>query len=311
MIKARLATARPRTLFGVALVAGILAALALELCSASAWGATPAPPSLQSDGLQAAGLQGVERIDDYSAATAAAQTAGAMLLVSVEPASGVPDDVAGAWLERADVQARFAGSGRPWVFCRLGMDAGGAALVGDPALVEMRRGPGVFVVDHTPGPYTGRIVSILPRSPGKYYSFSPAHIDELAALPQASLTQRSLILAVRIHPENPQSTSGVCDPALCAEAEAHSAHQARIGRQGHHGWDTRSQRIAAGRGGAAEVCAESWPNQDLLDSCVDCVASWRQSGGHWNAVRSPQAAYGYDLRRGPNGIWYATGIFIK
>ncbi|MFM8435469.1 MAG: hypothetical protein ACKOBP_09060, partial [Planctomycetia bacterium] len=147
MIKARLATARPRTLFGVALVAGILAALALELCSASAWGATPAPPSLQSDGLQAAGLQGVERIDDYSAATAAAQTAGAMLLVSVEPASGVPDDVAGAWLERADVQARFAGSGRPWVFCRLGMEAGGAALVGDPALVEMRRGPGVFVVD--------------------------------------------------------------------------------------------------------------------------------------------------------------------
>jgi hypothetical protein len=59
------------------------------------------------------------------------------------------------------------------------------------------------------------------------------------------------------------------------------------------------------------VCAESWENQDLLDSCVDCVASWRQSSGHWNAVRSPQSAYGYDIRRGPNGIWYATGIFLR
>jgi len=301
---------RTRTLFGAALVAGILAALVVELCSASASGATPVPPTLRS-GSRNIEIQPVERIDDYAAAAAAAQAAEAMLLVSVEPGTGSPDDVAGTWLERADVQARFAASGRPWVFCRLGMDVGGATLAADPGLVEMRRGPGVFVVDHTPGPYAGRIVSILPRTPGKYYSFSPAHIDELASLPQASLTQRSLILAVRIHPENPQSTSGVCDPSLCVEAEAHSAHQARIGRQGHHGWETRSQRIAAGRGGAAEVCAESWENQDLLDSCVDCVASWRQSGGHWNAVRSPQSAYGYDIRRGPNGIWYATGIFIK
>lgn len=297
---------RLRTLLGCSLAAGTIAAIVLELLAAPAVGATPAPPSI-GDRPQAA----VQRIDDYAAATAAARDSAALLLVSVEPTTGAPDDPAGSRLERADVQNRFAASGTPWVFCRLGMDAGGAALVGDPSLAEMRRGPGVFVVDHTGGPYAGRIVSILPRSAGKFYSFSPAHIDELAALPQASLTQRSMILAVRLHPENPQSTSGTCDPVLCAEAEAHAAHQARIRRQGHHGWETRSQRIAAGRGGAAEVCAESWEHQDLLDSCLDCVASWRQSGGHWNAVRSPQAAYGYDIRRGSNGIWYATGIFLK
>lgn len=291
---------------GAALAAGIVAAVVLELCATPALGATPTPPSLEPNAGEV-----IQRIDDYGAATAAAQAAGAMLLVSVEPTTGSPHDLAGDRLERAELQQRFAASGLPWVFCRIGLDAGGAALVGDPGLVEMRRGPGVFVVDHTPGPYAGRIVSILPRTPGKYYAFSPAHIDELAALPRASLTQRSLILAVRIHPENPQSTSGSCDASLCAAAAAHSEHQARIRRQGHHGWDTRSQQIAAGRGGASEVCAESWPNQDLLDSCVDCVASWRQSSGHWNAVRSPQAAYGYDLRRGSNGIWYATGIFVK
>jgi hypothetical protein len=255
----------------------------------------------------------VQRIDDYAAAGDAARQAGALLLVSVEPQSGDPHDLAGGHLERADVQQRFAVSGTPWVFCRLGLDAGGAALVADPGLAAMRRGPGIFVVDHARPEYAGRIVSILPRTPGKYYRFQPTHIDALAGLPTGSLTQRSLIIAVRIHPEGPRSTEGVCDPMLCAEAAAHSAHQASLRRQGHHGWDTRSRRIAGGMGAgsASEVCAESWPDQDLLDSCVDCVASWRQSSGHWNAVRSPQAAYGYDIRRGSNGIWYATGIFRR
>jgi hypothetical protein len=115
-----------------------------------------------------------------------------------------------------------------------------------------------------------------------------------------------MILAVRIHAERPRSTEGLCDPLLCNEAESHSAHQARIRRQGHHGWETRAPRLG---GAAAEVCAESWQNQDLMDSCVDCVASWRQSAGHWRAVSGTHAAYGYDIRRGGNGIWYATGIF--
>jgi hypothetical protein len=256
----------------------------------------------------------VQRIDDYGAAIEAARASGAMLLVSVEPQTGDPGDIVGAHLERPDVQQRFAGSGTPWVFCRLGMHDGAATLVNDPALVEMRHGPGVFVVDHAHPRYAGRIVSILPRTPGKYYRFAVPHLDELATLPAGSLTQRSMVLAVRLHPENPQSTQGSCDPRLCSEAESHSAHQARIRRQGHHGWDVRSQRIAGGIGGAgsaAEVCAESWEHQDLLDSCVDCVASWRQSSGHGQAVRSPQSAYGYDIRRGGNGIWYATGIFIR
>jgi hypothetical protein len=278
-----------------------LAALAIACWAVNAVAATPIP-------LRPTPTAAVQRIDDYAAALEAARGSAAMLLVSVEPRSGDAEDVAGRELERADVQQRFAASGTPWVFCRLGMDAGGAAVAADPGLAEMRRGPGVFVVDHAHPEYAGRVVSILPRAPGKYYRFSPQHVGELAALPAGSLTQRSLVLAVRIHPEAPQSTGGSCDAGLCAAAAAHSAHQARIRRQGHHGWETRSRQLG---GSAAEVCAESWPNQDLLDSCVDCVASWRQSSGHWNAVRSPQAAYGYDIRRGSNGIWYATGIFRR
>jgi hypothetical protein len=280
---------------------------AAQAAPPAAFTATPTPPSFAPD---VAGGD-VPRIDDYAAATAAARQSQAMLLVSVEPTSGNPADTAGQHLERPDVQQRFAASGTPWVFCRVGMQDAGAGLVGDPGLVEMRRGPGLFVVDYAHGEVAGRIVSILPRTPGKYYRFSPSHIDELASLPAGTLTQRSLIFAVRVHPESPQSTQGTCDPRLCQEAAAHSGHQASIRKQGHHNWQTRSQRIAGGGGGASEVCAESWENQDLIDSCIDCVASWRQSSGHWNAVRSPQAAYGYDIRRGGNGIWYATGIFLK
>lgn len=302
-----------RSVLGVSLVAGAIAAMIVDaLFAPPAEGATPAPPTIAEGSANAGGA--IPRIDDYAAATEAARQAQAMLLVSVEPAGGDAADAVGQWLEQPGVQERFAATGTPWVFCRLGLHDAGAGLVGDPALREMRRGPGVFVVDHTPGAYTGRIVSILPRTAGKYYSFSPSHLDALATLPQGSLTQRSLILAVRIHPEHPQSSQGSFEPTLAEAATAHSEHQARIGRQGHHGWQSRSQALAGRVGGSGypqEVCAESWENQDLLDSCVDCVASWRQSSGHWNAVRSPQSSYGYDIRRGPNGIWYATGIFVR
>lgn len=134
-------------------------------------------------------------------------------------------------------------------------------------------------------------------------------------LPEGTLTQRSMIFAVRIHPEHPASTSGQENPVLLSEATSHSQYQAQVRVQGHQGWGSRFQRILGkllGRGEPGmpvEVVAESWPDQDLMDSCVDCVASWRQSPGHWDAVRAQQASYGYDIREGDNGIWYATGIF--
>ena len=57
------------------------------------------------------------------------------------------------------------------------------------------------------------------------------------------------------------------------------------------------------------MVAESWGGETLVDACIECVHSWRQSSGHWNAVRRHQPLFGYDIKRGANGIWYATGIF--
>jgi hypothetical protein len=83
--------------------------------------------------------------------------------------------------------------------------------------------------------------------------------------------------------------------------------------QGHHHWETRFHqvRFQANAGEAKEVVAESWPDQNLIDSCIDCVASWRHSSGHWRAVRGRHRLFGYDIRRGRNGIWYGTGIFAN
>jgi hypothetical protein len=118
---------------------------------------------------------------------------------------------------------------------------------------------------------------------------------------------------VRVHPESPASTSGDYHHALADAAAEHSAYQARIQVQGHHRWDTRFHEVRseAQAHQASEVVAESWPNQTLIDSCIDCVASWRHSPGHWRAVRGRQRLFGYDIRRGRNGIWYGTGIFAN
>jgi hypothetical protein len=49
----------------------------------------------------------------------------------------------------------------------------------------------------------------------------------------------------------------------------------------------------------------------MIDSCIDCVQSWRHSPGHWRGVAGRHRAFGYDIRRGRNGIWYGTGIFAN
>ncbi|MGC4006239.1 MAG: hypothetical protein QM811_25230 [Pirellulales bacterium] len=212
------------------------------------------------------------------------------------------------------------------VFCRLpanveiAVNGRSTRLLGHSSFSEMQGGPGIAILDLA-NPNTEhfrRVVNQLPFASGKYYRFSPAYVGTALSLPAGTLTQRSMIYAVRIHPEAPRSTYGDHNAVLRDEANSHSQYQAAIRNQGHHQWGSRFQRIAGrlaqftGRGSALrEVVAESWPNQGLMDSCVDCVASWRQSSGHWGAVSAPHNAYAYDIRQGSNGIWYATGLFSE
>ncbi len=186
------------------------------------------------------------------------------------------------------------------------------ALIEHPAFAEMQHLPGMAIVDyaHADPRLFGQVVSVFPFLNGQIYSVE--QMKAILDLPPGTLTQRTLIYAVRTHPERPASANGRFDPVLAAEAESHSEYQARILRQGHHFWETRFHRINARLPAgclAFEVCAESWPGQGLLQGAIECVRCWRLSAGHWRSVSSPCTVYGYDMKRGANGVWYATGIF--
>jgi len=185
-------------------------------------------------------------------------------------------------------------------------------LIDHTVFAELQHQPGIAIIDFTDAKSSqyGYVVSIYPLSLPR--ALTAHSLKSLLTLPPGSLTQRTLILAVRIHPEGPESSDGTCLATLAKESESHSVYQARIRLQGHHNWESRFHRISARLPGgdlAKEVCAESWPGEGLIAADIDCVQSWRQSSGHWSAVCGRHAYYGYDMKRGSNGIWYATGIF--
>jgi hypothetical protein len=188
-------------------------------------------------------------------------------------------------------------------------------LVKHAAFKHLNGGTGIVIIDlkHAGTPQYGKVVTALPFSSGKYYRWRPSHLKVALGLPPGTITQRTMIWAVRIHPEAPASTVGRSHEVLADAAMEHSEYQAQIQLQGHHRWETRFHQVRNGANAAdaSEVVAESWPNQGLIDSCIDCVASWRHSPGHWRAVRGRHRLFGYDIRRGGNGIWYGTGIFAN
>ena len=195
---------------------------------------------------------------------------------------------------------------------KIEIDGRPETLLAHPAFAEMLGRPGVAIVDyaHPKASYFRYVVSVFPLSSDRHPTAEQMTV--ILDLPPGTLTQRTLIYAVRTHPDRPASTQGTFDPTLAAEAESHSEYQARIRLQGHHFWERRFHRINAclPRGlMAREVCAESWPGQGLLESAVECVRCWRLSSGHWEGVAGSHRLYGYDMRRGANGVWYATGIF--
>lgn len=255
---------------------------------------------------------------DYYAAYRTAQSQGKMLVINFTPASEAYGSAQAGAEQTIATNARLQEQLNQTVLARVSTDATidvngqQQRLLGFGTFSDMQGGPGFAVIDlqHRGTPYYGQTVSVLPFSTSKYYSWSPSYLSVVLGLPGGTLTQRTMMFAVRVHPESPQSTWGEANPVLLDGAMQQASYQASVGQQGHQNFETRFHTLSAGAGGAvSEVCAESWPNQNLLDSCLDCVASWRHSPGHWRGVSGQHRAFGYDIRRGRNGIWYGTGIF--
>lgn len=260
----------------------------------------------------------VEWLTDYSKATARAEAEKRMLLIYFhrEDGSGGCGQFEAKALSNPSILAGLS----TYVCLKLAhdsevnVDGASTVLLRHSSFSEMVGLPGLAIVDFSDpnAPHYGQVVSTFPFLQGKPYA--PSQMEVILNLPPGKLTQRTLIYAVRTHPDAPKSTSGELDAYLVSEAESHSAYQARIRLQGHHSWESRFHRINSRLPGgllASEVCAESWPGESLLEAAIDCVQCWRLSSGHWRSVKAAHPVFGYDIRRGSNGIWYATGIFGK
>jgi len=254
--------------------------------------------------------------DDYAAARESARLARKPLLVwFMSPA----DELASAKfqaevLNQTPIAERIRESlvaARVPLAAESSDDAKMGRLIDHEAFAELRGKAGLAIIDFSDSaaPTFGCVVSIYPFTRG---TISAEHMTVLLNLPPGTLTQRTLIFAVRTHHDQPASATNDMHPLLATEAAAHSRHQASINFQGHHTWDARFQSINARLPAGCvsyEVCAESWPGQSLLDAAHECVDSWRQSSGHWGQVSRQAEYYGFDMQRGTSGVWYATGIF--
>lgn len=168
-------------------------------------------------------------------------------------------------------------------------------LLDHPSFADLERRPGIAIIDFKHADYRQLVVSVLPER-----HVNQENVEALLQLPKGSLTQRTLIWALRVHPERPQSVHGEAEPQLVAHAERHSEVQATENHQHHN------LPIAIAE---SEIVAESWPwNHNVVDAAIDIVHSWRQSPGHWGAASRAYRYFGYDMKWNGNK-WFATGVF--
>jgi len=298
-----------------ATVAGLLlGVMNAENASAEEAAAVTAAPAKKKPASTVT-VSGLEWRTDYNAAYQAARQGKRMLLINMTGPNAQQESV-DRYMDQQNMHDRLDRVER----LRLPVDAEivvngkSQRLLSFPAFAELQGGPGFVLLDlrHAGTQYYGAAVSVLPYARGKFYHWQNSHLHVMLDLPPGTLTQRTMIWAVRTHPEGPASTYGMHHPTLASGATQHSTYQASLGVQGHQNFESRYGQLSGAAGGSvSEVVAESWPGQNMIDSCIDCVQSWRHSPGHWRGVAGRHRAFGYDIRRGRNGIWYGTGIFAN
>lgn len=201
----------------------------------------------------------------------------------------------------------------------------GQKLLAYPALTDMNDQAGLAIVSYHDDqlPQHGHVISAHPLLASRYQwapNYGVEQVKLILDLPAvATLTQRSMIYAISVHPEQPQSVFSQIHPAFLKHAETHSERQASMNHQHHANlgsvMSALQGQVKEGMGGASEVVAESWGSwvggENVLEASFACVNAWRQSPGHWGAVSARHRYFGYDIARSANGTWFATGIFAR
>jgi hypothetical protein len=251
---------------------------------------------------------------DYDRAVAQAQRDKKDLVIVFQD-NGELDDV----LKHSDVKKSL---GR-YVCLRLptNYQYDGQRLLDHSALTDMMGSAGLAIVSYHDDklPTHWQVISAHPLVSSRY-RWAPSYGAEQAKITldlpaTATLSQRSMLYALRVHPEQPRSVEAELHPAFLAHAAEHSQRQASMNRQHHANLSAAMSRLGGHVpiSGASEVVAESWGRfvgyENVLEASFACINAWRQSPGHWGAVSRSHRYFAYDIVRAGDGTWYATGIF--
>ena len=184
-------------------------------------------------------------------------------------------------------------------------------LIDHSAFQFQARQQGIAMVDLVDSKKTfyGQVVSAHPFTQGRHYTVGSTRT--VLGLPQGTVTQRTMLYVIRMHPERPRSCNGNqrCNNYLLTQAASPSRYMANANQAGHQGWDSRFQQISGALGGrgVSEVAVQG-SGRTLVDAAQDCLNLWRSSSSHWSAVSGNSWQYGYDMKRAADGSWYATGL---
>lgn len=226
------------------------------------------------------------------------------------------DDSLDKAFEAPEVQQRLS----KFVCVRLSVDYvyKGEKMLDRAPLADMLKKPGLAIVSRhdESHPYHDHLISAHPQVASSYRwapSLGSKEIAIILDLPASgTLSQRSLIYAITVHPDGPRSVQCSCHSVMLEHAQSHCYRQSSMGHQHHANLGSVMSQIGArvgGVSGASEVVAESWGGEHVLEASYSCVDAWRHSAGHWRAIMSNHRYFGYDIGLGRNGKWYATGIF--
>ena len=107
--------------------------------------------------------QDIIEIPDYVEAIKVAKEKSAMLLVSIRAKNRTDtNDLVTQQLADPSVREVFIRSKTLWVFCELNFDKTAITLLHSNSLQQLRKGPGIFVVNYANKAMHGRVISALP-----------------------------------------------------------------------------------------------------------------------------------------------------
>lgn len=260
----------------------------------------------------------VSWLTDYDQATKQAVKEKKDLFILIQDKNDLADAVSDA-----DVAKRLKG----FVCLRVPVNYQykGEAFLDHPGMGDMVGKPGIIIVSmHDEKLATHwQVISAHPITASRYRwvpAYGVEQVNIILDLPKhATLSQRSMIYAVRVHPEQPASVYAECHPAFLGHAERHSQRQASAQNQHHANLSSVMRQlggeVGGGLGSASEVVAESWGRfvggENVLEASFSCIDAWRGSPGHWGSVAGRHRYFGYDIAQSGSGKWYATGIFAR